>query len=71
MPSKAVQAYDNDTDYLGISYIDYFLARYFLYTILTDKSFMPQKNSPVGFIKLSDEQLKRLLDVFNKDNNDA
>lgn len=54
--------YDNDTDYLGISYFDYLLARYFLHTILTDKIFSPQKNSPVDFIKLSDEQTKRVVD---------
>ena len=54
--------YDNDTYYLGISYIDYLLARYFLHTILTDKIFSPQKNSPIDFIKLSEEQTKRVVD---------
>ena len=59
--------YENDTDYLGISYLDYLLARYFLYTILTDKSFAPQKNSPIEFIKLSDEQIQRIKDETNTD----
>ena len=53
--------YDNDTDYLGISYLDYLLARYFLHTILTDKIFLPQKSSPINFIKLSEEQIKRVV----------
>ncbi|MDO4618775.1 MAG: hypothetical protein Q4B31_04545 [Clostridia bacterium] len=66
-----VTRYDNDTDYLGISYNDYFLARYFLYAILTDKSFKPKKNSAIEFIKLSDKQLERILNTTenNDDNN--
>ena len=54
--------HDNDTDYLGISYVDYLLARYFLHTILTDRIFSPQNNSPVDFIKLSEEQTERVVD---------
>lgn len=55
--------YDNDTDYLGISYYDYLLARYFLYTILTDKIFAPQKNSAIDFIKLSEEQINSVVEA--------
>lgn len=53
-------AQNNDTDYLGISYHDYLLARYFLYAILTDNSFSPQEYSPIDFIKLSEEQSEKI-----------
>lgn len=53
--------YDNDTDFLSISEDDYLLARYFLYTILTDKIFKPNKKSPLDFIKLSDEELDKVI----------
>ena len=43
--------YENDTDYLGISDNDYLLARYYLYAVLTDKSFSPTKNSALDFIR--------------------
>lgn len=65
-----VVRYDNDTDYLGISYLDYLLARYFLYTILTDKTFSPQKNSSIDFIRLSDEQTAKVVDETTEDDND-
>ena len=59
--------YDNDTDYLGISYSDYLLARYFLHTILTDKIFEPQKSSVIDFIKLSEEQVKTVVESASED----
>ncbi len=57
--------YDNDTDYLGISYYDYLLARYFLYTILSDKTFAPKKTSAIDFIKLSLEETNSLLSTID------
>lgn len=53
-------AQNNDTDYLGINYHDYLVARYYLYAILTDKSFSPQEDSPIDFIKLSEEQSEKI-----------
>ena len=59
--------YDNDTDYLSISYTDYLLARYFLHAILTDRTFLPENNSTIDFIKLSEEQIQIILNEAGND----
>ena len=61
-----VMRYKNDTDYMGINDADYFLARYFLYAILTDASFEPRKPSPFAFIRLPKEAEAMVKERFEK-----
>ena len=62
-----VTTHENDTDYNGIGFYDYILARYVLYSVLTDSTFSPQKQSAsFSFIAPSREQIEGLAEHLSK-----
>lgn len=66
-----VTTHENDTDYMGIGFYDYILARYVLYLILTDKTFSPQKQSSYfSFIMPSREQIAGLKEHLSRNKED-
>lgn len=58
--------YDNDTDYMGITYYDYLLVRHILYIILCDKKLDSKKNY-FKFICLNQTQIDKLSNHINSE----
>lgn len=56
--------FENDTDYMGISFYDYLLMRYLLYSILTDPIFEQSDRTSFSFILPNKQQLQRLKDYL-------
>ncbi|MBR3560575.1 MAG: hypothetical protein IKN81_03480 [Oscillospiraceae bacterium] len=62
--------YENDTDYMGISFYDYTLVRYILFLVLRDKSFSPPKETCLSFLMPTEEQMRRLTAHINENRDD-
>ncbi len=58
--------YDNDTDYMSIDYYDYLAMRSILHSVLTNEKFIVSEESIYDFIKLDDEEDKKLKEQLKK-----